>query len=359
MKRIIAALIAVIALLPLCAFAETGAGDLDSIKAHVKSCAENLDDEITFYYDANLDDVFGAWENLETMLYNAGVAVWTAERDTDARSIRVYDITYRQGLAIASAHLKGDTSGLGGEERTMLDKALSISEAAIAECATDLDLTVYLHDAICAMAVYDRSDNVDGEDIYTVNDTAVGVIQYGRGECDAYADAFYLLGTLAGLDVGYQYGVGGGETHLWNTVRVGGSWYMTDVTWDDPDLEYDAGMTSYRYLNVGSANMFDHQWNREMSLVNVCEKTNEDVFTYTRQGTGKVAKNLDDAAEYAADMLKNGEKRVHVLAKVEGAAWSDLSSKITSELNARGVRATWYVWAYKYRAHTCFDIWFK
>ena len=49
---------------------------------------------------------------------------------------------------------------------------------------------------------------------------AYGALIGGRAHCMGYSDAFYLLGTLAGLDVNYISGYAYGGGHAWNTVRL-------------------------------------------------------------------------------------------------------------------------------------------
>lgn len=60
--------------------------------------------------------------------------------------------------------------------------------------------------------------------------SACGALMDGRANCQGFADAYWLLCTLAGLTADYQPGYAGGGTHLWNVIRIGDVWYAADVS---------------------------------------------------------------------------------------------------------------------------------
>ena len=99
----------------------------------------------------------------------------------------------------------------------------------------------------------------------------MGAILNGRANCDGYTDAFYLIGTLAGLNVRYQHGDSldknywGAEatvSHIWNLLEIGGVWRMVDVTWDDEENGW-----TYVWFNAGR-DIADrmHVWNEDMTV---------------------------------------------------------------------------------------------
>ncbi|WP_305117852.1 fibronectin type III domain-containing protein [uncultured Adlercreutzia sp.] len=55
--------------------------------------------------------------------------------------------------------------------------------------------------------------------------------------CEGYAEAFKVLCDKAGIPCVLVDGIGysgwSAEGHMWNNVKVGGSWYAVDVTWND------------------------------------------------------------------------------------------------------------------------------
>lgn len=57
-------------------------------------------------------------------------------------------------------------------------------------------------------------------------DNANGVLFNGKAVCGGYADAFYLLSNMAGIDSYFVLG----DNHCWNIVQLRGEWYYIDVT---------------------------------------------------------------------------------------------------------------------------------
>lgn len=67
--------------------------------------------------------------------------------------------------------------------------------------------------------------------------TAYDALIRGRGCCQAYSEAFYLLALNAGIKTkmvqGNANGDGGWGLHQWNFFKSGGKWYSIDVCWND------------------------------------------------------------------------------------------------------------------------------
>ena len=169
------------------------------------------------------------------------------------------------GAAIVNALRSGDEAVLSERERLAWQAAAQLAEACAA--GAPLDTARNIHDRLCDMIVYTDDENTDEDD------TAIGALLNGQANCDGYADAFYLVGTLAGLNVRYQHGdsydvglsfkFGDTETHMWNLIEIDGSWRLIDVTWDDGS---EAGIR-YTWFNLGqdrAARM--HIWNSETSV---------------------------------------------------------------------------------------------
>lgn len=67
--------------------------------------------------------------------------------------------------------------------------------------------------------------------------TAYNCLIDGGSVCEGYALSFYELCKAVGVDcrvvTGTAYGSKGSGNHAWNVVKVNGTWYNMDVTWDD------------------------------------------------------------------------------------------------------------------------------
>ena len=51
--------------------------------------------------------------------------------------------------------------------------------------------------------------------------------------CADYTDVFNLLCNAAGYEAVYAGGSADGEPHAWSAVKLEGTWYYVDATWDD------------------------------------------------------------------------------------------------------------------------------
>ncbi|MBO4904331.1 MAG: Ig-like domain-containing protein [Lachnospiraceae bacterium] len=74
------------------------------------------------------------------------------------------------------------------------------------------------------------------------------VVQH-KTVCTGYAKTMDMLLSAAGIDAGV---VNKNGVHAWNIVRVNGTWYYVDVTWDDQTWG-----TMYKYFNRSSSVMSD------------------------------------------------------------------------------------------------------
>ncbi len=91
-----------------------------------------------------------------------------------------------------------------------------------ASAGSDYDKALALHDWLISHSVYDDS-NSSGRDM----------IQYGKGVCNAYANAYRILLDEAGL----ENKLAGNADHIFNAVKVSGSWMYVDCTWDDVGVD--------------------------------------------------------------------------------------------------------------------------
>lgn len=92
---------------------------------------------------------------------------------------------------------------------------------------------------------------VDTAVVGTSVSTAYGALVEGRAVCSGYSKAFKLLCNRLGLSCRTVNGQSMGVGHMWNLVRIDGSWYHVDVTWDDPvTSNSNSDRISYDYFNL-------------------------------------------------------------------------------------------------------------
>ena len=122
-----------------------------------------------------------------------------------------------------------------------------VSELTSGVSGSDYDKAKNLHDKVVNLVKY----------VTTPNDqNAYGALVEGKAICNGYARAYQHLMNQIGIPTWYIRGTSvnpvTGETigHAWNIAKLNGSWYYTDVTWDDQDTE-----TFYEFFNITSAKL--------------------------------------------------------------------------------------------------------
>lgn len=94
-----------------------------------------------------------------------------------------------------------------------------------------------IHDYIAKKTTYDFLSDGKTASSEVKAHNLTGVSYYGRGVCEAYAEAYQYLCTTFGVTCINVSGTGitstGSGPHEWNYIQVGGKWYGVDVTWDD------------------------------------------------------------------------------------------------------------------------------
>ena len=124
---------------------------------------------------------------------------------------------------------------------------------------SDYSRALWLHDWLIYNADYDQS--------YTYY-YANGVLLEGAGVCQSYALAYDLLLHEIGVESVYLSGTANGVSHAWNLVKLDGSWYHVDCTWDDP---IGGSYERHSYFGLTDEQMaLDHSWARERGVMPEC-----------------------------------------------------------------------------------------
>ena len=225
-------------------------------------CTPNL------YYDLLGDSInkYSADRTLNRiydLTAHAGIFDYDISVSEAAHVINIYVNKYYPGTAILQALQTGNHDKLSSREMEVWHAAAAIAEKM--RSPDPLQTAIGIHDWLCAHVVYREDERTDEDD------NAIGAILNGAANCDGYADAFFLIGNLAGLNVRYQHGdsfqrqndaLSHAVAHMWNLLEIDGQWHMVDVTWDDEDSGW-----SHTWFNVGQdiAERM-HIWNADMTM---------------------------------------------------------------------------------------------
>lgn len=237
----------------------------DMLTEYTIICSEELFAQLTA-------DDFALLHDIE---YNNGMLKRDLKYNTSTRRLIYSDILYYPGFKVVAASRSGLFEKLSIDETELYDLAMQLVTEAEAATSDTLSLEKYLHDLITRRTVYYSTDSTEPER----KDTALGALVDGLADCDGYADAFYLLGNLAGFNVRYVRGLTpnseNNSHHLWNAVHLNGEWYAMDVTWDDFESDgYNDCSPFYAFFNIGADRLsLSHSWNDDALLEPIAAET--------------------------------------------------------------------------------------
>ena len=264
------------------------------------------------------------------------------------------EITEHPGVRIARAHRAGDLSALSAEERALLSRA----EQTVAEIKRtnsslyDIELAIY--DYVADNVTYTNpTTEITDKNTPPRHLTALGALADGRANCQGYADAFYLLASIAGLEVSKMTVIenddGGG--HEVNTVKLNGNWYVVDATHGDLDP------TCYHLFNAGRDMCTEYSWNAEWEYHRIADRSDANFYYY--RYTDRCFSSLDAVAEHIKGEYLKGKKNFSLMLSGTTAKWDELSEVLSTKLNATGVAYNYHIWSRSRENNTFFTVVFK
>jgi hypothetical protein len=109
------------------------------------------------------------------------------------------------------------------------------AQAVLAEALlpgmSDLQKVLALHDWLAIRVSYDR-DTYEGTSVDEDAYNAFGALVKRKAVCQGYSMAYIALLDRCGIPA--VYASSEAMNHGWTLVKLDGSWYHVDVTWDDP-----------------------------------------------------------------------------------------------------------------------------
>lgn len=106
---------------------------------------------------------------------------------------------------------------------------------------TDLEKVRAVYEYICENVKYDRVHAKNEH--YHLKTTAYAALFHKTAVCQGYSVLMYRLLRELGIDcrviTGTAVGENSSEYHAWNIVRLGGTYYNVDITWDRQTETHD------------------------------------------------------------------------------------------------------------------------
>lgn len=181
---------------------------------------------------------------------------FTAAPEPDPMAI--YDTS-----AIIGAWNSGTFSHLSDYDMAILLRCREILSGILRDGMSDLEKETAIYQWVVSNVAYDYDHYNPLTGASPHSSTPYNPLMEGKGICMGFASTFQLLADLSGVESIIIPGKAFSERedHAWNMVRLDGTWYFVDPTWDtgveDPRF--------WRYFNVSAQYMTetDHQWDYE------------------------------------------------------------------------------------------------
>lgn len=160
---------------------------------------------------------------------------------------------YSYSGSIVVAVLPNYETGLPDDAEEQLERVVEQALARIEPGMSQTEQALLLHDFLVEHVAYDWDVATTGTAKDQMVYNAYGALVKGDAVCQGYAEAYKLLLNRCGIDSVLVSSKA--MNHAWNLVKIDGSWYHVDTTWDDPTpnlpgyckhenfLRSDAGIT--------------------------------------------------------------------------------------------------------------------
>ena len=139
----------------------------------------------------------------------------------------------------------------GAAQQAAYEAAVQKALQALLPGMSDLQKALVLHDWLTQHIVYDYAGYISG-DVPEDSCSAYGALVNGTAVCEGYAKAYQVLLGRCGVDAVMVSSLS--MNHGWNLVKLGGSWYHVDVTWDDP-MPDTVGKANHDYFLLSDSAM--------------------------------------------------------------------------------------------------------
>lgn len=253
------------------------------------------------------------------------------KRDSKNRKMFHVTATPFPGDRIVAAHESGDTSALSEDEVQVLAIVEQMVAEAQAASTTTLELERALHDMLLERVEYQNSKiRIHTSGNFPRNITIVGALLDGVANSQGYADAFYTLTTIAGLETDRMCVLKGSVPYLVNIIKLDGQWYFVDTAYNDSGVSHP----TYELYNTGRNMQMIYGWGPEMEYYPIApvryEYRNEyadgypvvnDLTEFRQNYNEYVARDVFDIVfEYTGDGKALEEIGDHQLADANAAA---------------------------------------
>ncbi len=138
---------------------------------------------------------------------------------------KIYTITF-EGIENAKKHIKSS-----GWVQSKHPKIKNLAAEIVRDAQGEFDTAIAIDDWITKNIVYNYTSTSKSQKI-----DALTTLDKRMGVCTGYSNLFAALARASGLEVKVMTGKArfGGKKyyHQWNEVKINGTWYFIDTTWN-------------------------------------------------------------------------------------------------------------------------------
>lgn len=251
------------------------------------------------------------------------------------------------GDRIADAYRSGDKSLLNDDEREALKIAEEIVNDASAKAKNSYELEILLHDEILKRVSYfDGTTEVPDAFNPPRHLTVVGALIDGKANCQGYADAFYTLASIAGFETGRMSVYNNDGSHICNTIRLDGNWYVVDTTFNDAFTNSEDDPPLYYLFNAGRDMCCDFYWGEETEYYPIADKSDENYYYF-----GQKDKNVlcfDDEKQLSNEIMRrwyyDGVSEFHATVLGKKVTWEELGNEFQNASIPEDVGYNYTIW---------------
>ncbi|MGN0605529.1 MAG: hypothetical protein ACI4JM_03305 [Oscillospiraceae bacterium] len=322
--------------------------DKEALKEYVQECAENHMTDVYFIFAGNQPlQTEEIADSSHVEVYGSLLKQAILESEEACAVYGVIQMNYFPSVYVIDAFSKNDTSSLDGDNLALYNKASEFINTELDDSMTDAEKEWKIHKYICDTADYyteERNDSNPDEFMYYIPRfrTAVGALLDGRSNCMGYTDAFYMLASMAGIEVTKVSG-DDAMNHAWNVITLDGKKYLVDVTWNDGQLS--EGEDNYTYYNA-SRDIASEEYHVDYSNENsvkameqLVASPDENYFYNNTENHGYITYSYDEFYNKLAELIQNGEKLIYICCQNNSVAGSnqDIFNNLSQRTNLAGI----------------------
>ena len=187
-------------------------------------CSEDLYKILAYYEGYWAEDITNSYLDYDT---DSGFAPKNGKEIVNVTFTTEYSLPYQ----IERACIDPEAAKNASKEAIAYSKKIDkIVKETVNDKMSDIEKATALHDYMVAKYSYDYSF---AQKSYTI----AGLLDDGKGVCQAYAMLYKTLCDRAGLECYLVSGLGGDagnmDLHMWNVLSIDGKYLFVDVTFDD------------------------------------------------------------------------------------------------------------------------------